>query len=236
MGSGNQINFFWSGDKWTYLHDMTIKSHIRVGHMPIIWIHGDPPKSVYWDISVYQKSGRIKDACQVVNIDAFMKKGGNFKTASSLWRFVFLYKNGGWYSDTDAIAIKPWPNEPWVLCGEKPGMLSTGVIKAPWKQQMFIDMIGDLKLDWGNVKIFNKHYFRYKRNINETIDSKLFYPFGWTEWNRVMENGDIPDVYSVHLYHTMFEREGIIDNIKEIIKESPGSILSKMDRFIYAIE
>lgn len=235
MGSGNQINFFWSGDKWSYLHDLTIKSHIKVGHMPIIWLHGDIPKSKYWDNDVYVRSGRIRDACFIVNIDSFMKRGGNFKTASSMWRFIFLYKQGGWYADTDALAIKTWPSQQWVVCGEKPDMLSTGVIKSPWRQQMYINMLSDLKLDWGNVKVFNKHYFKRFQNVRETIDSKLFYPYKWNDWEVMLSDIEIPDVYSIHLYHTMFERSGMIDNIEEIIDENK-CLLTKVRDFVYGVE
>jgi hypothetical protein len=232
MEHKNKINFFWSGNDWTYLHDLTIKSHISVGHTPIIWIHGDHPDSEYWNFNIYNKFCSIKNADEIVDITKFIKDGGNFKTASALWRFTFLYKHGGWYSDTDAIALKKWPDGKWIVCGEKPGMLSIGVIKIPPKQKMFVDMIDCIMLEWGNVRIFNNHYHNHQGNIKETINSYLFYPIRWENWKNIISVGDIPDTFSIHLYHTMFERNDMINKLEEYLWKNQNTILSKISRRI----
>ena len=221
----NVINFFWSGDNWTFLHDLTIKSHIIVGHIPVIWLHGAPPKSKYWNARLY---GVTKDADDIINISQFIEDGGNFKTASSLWRFTFLYKYGGWYSDTDAIAMKEWPDQEWVICGEEPGILSTGVIRVPPGQEMFLDMIDNIKHVWGNVDIFNDYYLQHHGNKDETIDSLLFYPLKWREWRYLLSIMDVPDTYSVHLYHTMFEKGGMINDIEGLLWRNRETMLSKI--------
>jgi len=225
----NIINFFWSGDDWTFLHDLTIKSHILVGHKPVIWLHGRWPNSKYWCSELY---GKTENADDIIDITKFMREGGNFKTASSLWRFSFLYRYGGWYSDTDAIAIKEWPDQEWVVCGEEPGKLSTGVIRIPKRQGMFLDMIPDIKLDWGNVEVFNNHYLLRMGNTEETIYSKLFYPLEWGEWRYLLSIMDIPEVYSVHLFHTMFEKNDIIKDIEGLLKRNPEIMLAKIARNI----
>jgi len=225
----NIVNFFWSGNNWTFLHDLTIKSHIIVGHKPVIWLHGEPPNSKYWDVKLY---GNTKNADDIIDISQFIKDGGNFKTASSLWRFTFLYKYGGWYSDTDAIAMRKWPKNEWIICGEEPEKLSTGVIRVPPEQEMFLDMIDDIKHTWGNVGVFNKYYLRHQGNITETIDSLLFYPIRWGEWRYLLSIMDIPNVYSIHLYHTMFERNGMIDDIEGILSRNRETMLSKIWRII----
>jgi hypothetical protein len=227
-----EINFFWSGSDWTYLHDLTIKSHLKVGHIPVLWIHGKQPKSIYWDTDIYNEWCCIRNADDIIDISGFIKKGGNFKTASSLWRFNFLYEYGGWYSDTDAIAINPWPDEEWVICGEDDTTLSTGVIKVPPKQEMFLDMMDDLELEWGNVVVFNKHYEIHHGNTNETIDGKMFYPYSWENWIDLLKIREIPNVYSVHLYHTMFERHNIIDRVSGYANNVPNSLLGRIGRWV----
>ncbi len=189
MGTNmNTINFFWSGDNWTYLHNLTIKSHLKVGHNVVIWLHGDEPNSVYWD----NKGIDVYDADNIVSITDFMKKGGNFKTASSLWRFTFLFEYGGWYSDTDAIAVSPWhEDEDWILASGDDGLLSTGIMKVPAKELMFLDMLDNLKYTWGNVKIFNDSYTKYKGNNNPTCDNYDYFPFKWNKW-------EIPFLLSNH--------------------------------------
>ncbi len=225
------VNFFWSGDDWTFLHNLTIKSHIKVGHEVVIWLHGGVPKSKWWSSTGIN----IKDADEVVDISSFMKKGGNFKTASSLWRFTFLYEYGGWYADTDAVAIRHWPNCDWVLCSGDKGMISTGILKVPQKDPMFLDMIDNLKFDWGNVKVFNTSYKKFKNNNTPTHESHLFFPYTWTEWDKILQpTGTIPtkNVFSFHLYHTMFEREEMIDNIDEWCIRNPNTILGFLNKWV----
>lgn len=227
MEHQNTINFFWSGDNWTYLHDMTIKSHIKVGHKVVIWLHGAEPKSKWWDVNGIE----LREADDIISITNFMKRGGNFKTASSLWRFTFLHKYGGWYSDTDAVAVKRWPDQKWVITNDDKGLIPTGVLKVPPGEDMFLDMIQNLKYDWGNVQVFTRSYRKFKRSGNPTIVSRLFFPFEWTEWEELLQepSGQYMDIYSVHLYHTMFERAGMIDTIDQWCKDNPKTLLGKLD-------
>ena len=241
------VNFFWSGDSFTFLHHLTILSHIKVGHKIVIWLHGDEPNSLYWitDNFAIRTNGKliVRNADDIINISEFMNKGGNFKTASSLWRFTFLYEYGGWYSDMDAIAIKNWggiTNE-WMLCRSEDGFISTGVLKVPKKRQIFLKCIDNIKYKWGNVNLFNKIYDEIDLSV-EVLDSKYFYPYQWTEWDKALHNNPIPDCYSVHLYHTMYERYERIfldgkDDIKGVphsttlelyLKENPDCMLSQI--------
>jgi hypothetical protein len=197
-----------------------------VGHKIVIWLHGHKPRSKYWNDTLY---GNTEQAGDVMDISHFISIGGNFKTASSLWRFTFLYRYGGWYADTDAIAMREWPEDrDWIICGEEPGILSTGVIKVPADQEMFLDMIDNIKLDWGNVDVFNKYYLQHHGSVDETFNSFQFYPMSWKNWRYLLSIMDVPNSYSVHLYHTMFERNGVIDDIEMILEKNPGLMLSKI--------
>jgi len=228
----NQINFFWSGDDFDYISYMCITSHIRIGHIVNIWLYGNEPKSIYWDmldldlINVY-------DASDVFDISEFMKnKDANFKTASAMWRFHFLYEYGGWYSDTDAFALKQWPDDEWVLCsGETDGeLLSIGVLKTPPKEQMFLDMINNIKYKWGNVKVFNEYFRKYKGYSIKPYRSFDFYPFNWKDWEIMLSPIPIPECYSVHLYNTMIQRN--INDIKKFIDERPESLIGQLSFYI----
>lgn len=221
----NTINFFWSGSEWSILHDMCIKSHIHVGHEVVIWYHGEKPKNKLWSID----DVTFQEASQIIDIDPFIKQGGNLKTASSLWRFVFLYRYGGWYSDTDALAIEPWHDDEWVLCsGEGFRTLSTGIMKVPAGEPMFLDMVHNIRREWGNVGVFNKFYLAHKGDIKPTHDNSQYYPYTWDQWDTPLHTLPIPKVKSVHLYHTMFERNGILGSIERRIKLNKFSMLSRI--------
>lgn len=219
-----EVNFFWKGDKFSYLNRLCVLSHVHVGHKAVMWLSGDRPKSEYWIDDV--PGVEIRDADTIVDVTGFLQAGGNFKTASSLWRFMFLYEHGGLYCDTDAMAIKEFPSEEWIISSSIPEEnLSTGVIKAPPGQVVFKNCISKLKKKWGNVVVFTNEYEKAYGNTDCTHDHKLFYPFSWKNWNALFKDTEIPDVYSVHLYHTMLENAGLVF---EREKYDSNTLLGKM--------
>ena len=197
----------------------------------VIHLHGDTPNSNYWKLL---ENIAIKNAGDIIDITEFMNKGGNFRTASSLWRFRFLYEFGGWYSDCDALALKPWPDRfKWVLCSGNRKLISTGVLKVPAHEEMFLFMINKLKHKWGNVGVFNDAYLRFKGDTNTNFESSEFYPFKWDEWKVLLKDRQIPDnCYSVHLYNTMFCRDGIINDMQQWCDDNPDTMLGRLNRWV----
>jgi len=232
------INFFWSGDNFDYLNYITILSHLKVGHICNIWLHGNFPKSQYWHfLNFLDDSLNIYNADNIFNISEFLlDPETNIKTASDLWRFNFLYKYGGWYSDCDAFAIKSWDaitNDYMVCSGETDNkQLSIGVIKIPRNEDLFLECISNVKKKWGNVTVFDKYFNKYRPEIEHT-DYKLFYPFSWDKWDTLLNNVKIPDnCYSVHLYNTMFYRNIDMNDIEEISKHN--NLLNKLVKFCFS--
>ena len=232
---GIRINFFWYGDNFHYLHYLTLRSHIYVGHDVIIHLHGNCPNSIYWDI--ISNNIIIKDAETIFSINNFLNAGGNIKTASDLWRFHFLYEHGGWYSDCDAVALKPWDiKTEWMLCsGEtKENTLSIGVIKSPAGEMLFRECINNIKYNWGNVDVLSKIYKEYKNNnrflTNPVVyDSEYFYPVLWNEYNKLLDDIKIPEKsLSIHLFNTMFEREYGFENLESLVMQNKNSLLYKL--------
>jgi hypothetical protein len=212
---------------------MCIQSHIKVGHLVIIWLYGNNPTSKYWNNLDFTKIV-LAEASDIFDISSFMKhKDANFRTASALWRFNFLYQYGGWYSDCDAFAIKEWPDSEWVLCSgeEDENLLSIGVLKTPPKEEMFLDMIDNIQYKWGNVKVFNTYFRKHKGNTIKPYNSTDFYPFSWKNWDYMLSDMDISDTYSVHLYNTMVQRN--MGDVKKFIDEKPNSLLGKLNTFIH---
>jgi len=207
------INFFWKGDNfdgWVYL---CIKSHIKVGHNVIIWLSGNHPKSYWWDL--IKNKIHIEDANNIINVDHILKSGGNFQTAAALWRFNFLFVNGGWYCDTDAYALKKFPNtEDWIVTSAEDNrdVLSIGVIHAPKNEIIFKKCIDNIKIKWGNVKVFDRFFKERYGKWKPDISPYEYYPWTWREWDTLYYNiklEDLTDVKSIHLYHTMLKRNNM---------------------------
>ena len=193
-----------------------------------MWLSGKNPKSKFWisDLQV-----EIRNADKIIDVTQFIENGGNFKTASSLWRFKFLYEFGGLYCDTDALAIKYFPTDEWIISSSIPEEnLSTGVIKCPPKQEVFLKCLPKIKKTWGNVNVFTREYKKFFGNTECTHDHKLFYPFSWKEWGTLFKDTQIPDVYSVHLYHTMLENSNNVKNKEEYKHDTLiGKIIERFD-------
>ncbi len=200
-----QVNFFWRGNDFTYLNRLCVLSHLSVGHRVVMWLSGETPESPYWINDLEHVV--VNSADEILDVASFIRGGGNFKTASDLWRFHFLYEHGGLYCDTDAIAIRHFPHDSWIVTSAETDerLLSIGVLASPPRQKLFLECIKNIKSDWGNVAAFTDCYYREFGNTAPTHDKRLFYPFNWTEWPQLFQDLPIPDCYSVHLYHTMLE-------------------------------
>lgn len=188
---------------------------MMVGHTPRIWLSGEEPSSSEW--MCIRDMVHIRNADAIFDVTEFINSGGNFQTASDLWRFNFLYKFGGWYCDTDAYALKKFNiDRDWVVCSAEvtDNLLSIGVIKAPKWHPMFLDCIKNIQKTWGNVKVFSECYKNYFGNTNPTVDNKIFYPWTWKEYDSLYKWIKTKDLIkngtkSIHLYHSMLKRNNI---------------------------
>jgi len=242
------VNFFWRGNEFNFLEYIVIKSHIKVGHSPVIWLSEKKPKSKYWNS--IEKQITIKNADDICNVSEFISGGGNLRTASSLWRWNLLYELGGIYCDTDAFALRKFPEDEWIVCSAKedPQLLYTGVLKAPPHHDIFLDCISNTKKDWGNVKVFTDAYQKNFGKITSSHEGRLFYPYHWKECYKLLSNLEIPDdCYSIHFYTKALEDylkkrpEGLIARVKQKIfpksfkdideewcKKNPETLLSRL--------
>ena len=202
----NCANFFWSGPNFNFLEFIVLTSHLKVGHTVTVWLHGKSPNNKYWEM--IEPRIIIKDADSIFNTSKFITNGGNFRTAADLWRFNFLYKYGGLYCDTDAFALREFPDDEWIVCSAEtiPEMLSIGVLKAPPNHPMFIDCMNLTKNNWGNIQVFSSVYKKYFGHTNPTHKNELFYPYKWEDFMKLIRKVDIPmNAYSVHFYSNALE-------------------------------
>ena len=206
IGTDNKLiaNFFWYGENFSFLNNIVIKSHIKVGHHPKIWVSGKIPSNKYWkDIESYVT---IIDITEDFDVDEFLGFGGNLRIASDLWRFHFLYACGGFYSDMDNFVVKHFPNDDWVVCSGEDGFLNIGFIKCTQKNSIFFECIKKLKIEWGGVQVFTDAYRNHFKNIKSTHEAKLFYPYHWKDALKLFEDIKLSnDIFSIHFYQGKLE-------------------------------
>lgn len=233
-------NFFWSGDDFQYLDRLTILSHLSVGHEVVIWLWGDTPNSIYWpsDISDIE----IKNADEVVSCSAFHKKlpqgypkEKKLRVVSAYWKFHFMYKRGGLYCDTDAIALKAFPSDEWINISSDDidKVYYIGVLKAPPKHPVFKYCINNIMPRWGNPRVYSAAVKKY--GIKPTHNFRLFYPFSAVEHQKYLKKygttilfspGEIPNAFSVHVYGN---RISSLNINQDTINKYPNSILYKIN-------
>ena len=174
-------NFFWTGENFQFLNRLTILSHLVVGHKAVVWLSGTSPNSIYWIDDIEEID--IRSADEVINVEKFIRSGGNVRTVSDLFSFTFLYEYGGLYCDTDMIALKKFPDDEWILATYTDNLirnefntLGIGIIKAPKSHAVFKRCIDNIERGWGNVKVFSKFCAKYK--LEKTHPNEMFYPWG----------------------------------------------------------
>jgi len=235
-GDKNKLisNFFWYGKDFGFLNNIVIKSHIKVGYHPKIWISGEMPSNEYWnDI---ESKVTIIDITKYFDVEEFLSFGGNLRIASDLWRFHFLYACGGFYSDMDNFILKHFPNDTWIICSGEKGLLSIGFIKCPPKSPVFIECIKNLKIHWGGVQVFTDAYRKVFENTTPTHDSKLFYPYYWKNALKLFKKIKIQeDTYAIHFYQGRLEHKlgSEYKNInKKWCEENPKTVLGQLWKLV----
>lgn len=194
-----EVNFFWHGDDFRYIDHLVLKSHLKVGHKPILWFSGKKPDSSFWKET--EKNVTIKNAYDVFDVREFISTGGNNRTGADLWRFHFLYSFGGIYCDTDVFALRKFPDDEWIVGrdGSNPNYLGIAIIKAPANHEIFLECIANIKKPWGNVALFSELWKKHFGNTNPTHENQLFYPYPWTECSNLLKKKEVPwDSYSIH--------------------------------------
>ena len=225
-------NFFWHGEKFGFLNNIVIKSHLKVGYHPKIWISGKKPSNEYW--KEIEKKITVIDVTKYFNVKEFLSFGGNLQIASDLWRFHFLYACGGFYSDLDNFMLKRFPDDEWIVCSPKkePNLLGIGFIKCPPNSKIFLDSISNLKIHWGGVDVFNEAYRNFFGNTNSTHKGEYFYPYHWTESEKLFENNEINnELYAIHFYQSKIEHD-LKENYDKINEqwclENKNSLLGRL--------
>ena len=150
-------------------------------------------------------------------------------TASALWRFHYLYETGGLYCDMDHVALKRFPEDPWILSSGSGGKyISNGLIKAPQGHPVFLDAIKNIRKRWGNVQVFDRACKKYGLKITHKIED--FFPFPWYRREELFKRKPLPNSYSLHLYFKFLKKLHLTPKI--IREKHPKSMLKTLvDRF-----
>jgi len=221
------VNFYWHGNNFQFANRLTLISHVVVGHDVCVWLAGSVPDSKYWISDI--KAIEIKDAIKYVNTDDLKKRGWQVRMISDLFSYFILNDMGEYISDTDAVALKHWPDEDIVICPEgKSIYASIGIIRLPKNHPVSNCWKPLITKNSNNVKSFAKCCAKFGL---PKYDSKQFYPVTPHPKSLpyVLRDIKIPDVYSYHLYGCSLSKRNITH---EFIEKNTNTLLKRLsDKF-----
>lgn len=233
-----KIHTLWVGSTLSTLELLSIVSHIRNGHEYHLWRYADIANVP--DGVILEDATDILPESEVFSYQVGVEKG-SYSACSNIFRYKLLHEVGGWWCDTDVVALKPFDfPEDHVFASERTedggSHPTTCVIKTPAGSHVAGDCYRKAvkhnkeTLRWGTIG---------PQLLAETVrlwgvesfikPPATFCPADWFDSEHdpsVERECDTSTSYAVHLWNEMWRRKGIDKD--EIFKE--GCLYERLKR------
>ncbi len=129
--SNGIIRSLWIGDPLSTMERLSICSFLAHGHEYHLYTYGP--------IANVPAGAVIRDANRIVPASRIFtySQGGSYAGFANRFRYQLLYEHGGWWVDTDVVALKPFDfDSEYVFSSETDSeyrrqIVTSGIIKAP---------------------------------------------------------------------------------------------------------
>jgi hypothetical protein len=231
------IQSLWVGDRLSLMEQMCIKSHLRVGHPFHLYTYGGvggiPPGVTTKDANVIAPKWKIEQFQNLANF-------------SDYFRYLLLYKNGGWWSDLDSFCLRPFDfTDPYVFATQlssndgHPQDLCGGVMKVPVNSEIMrycMERVAETDVktnDWADIgpALIMEAVPRF--DLGKYTKSKwVFCPLDHYEapdniFGPESGNQCVGDAYAIHLWNEEARRAGI-----DKFGSYPGSLFDYLKRSV----
>ena len=197
------IQSLWIGEELSKIEILSIKSFMDNCHIYNLYTY-DNVKNIPPGVIV-KDGNEILDKSQI-----FRYKNGSISAFSNLFRFVLLYKKGGYWVDTDMICVRKLPfKENDIVFTSEPSsnyqnkIPTSSLIKIPKKNiialqgikilQLYKKLILNGRMNWGagpsTVKILIKN-FKLEKNVLEWNQTCSCYCGDYQSIFDPIENGE----------------------------------------------
>ena len=226
MPTGAPIQMLWIGPRLSALERLSILSFLGNGHPVRLYTYGDVEGI---PDGVEHRDGReVLPAESVFTYAEGFGKGG-YSGFANLFRYKLLLDQGGYWSDTDTVCLKPFDfaadyvigrerNPPDAATGVRTERLNIGVLKVPPNSRVMLECYAISNeadkslLRWGETGpvLATKRFQRHGLEAH-ALPPEVFYPVDW--WNaqelvtRPLMVG--PQTYAVHLWNQMWRAKGL---------------------------
>lgn len=206
------IQSLWIGELGL-LERLSMASFIAQGHRYHLYTY-DPALRVPDGVEI-KNAADILPESEIFTYPSGKEKGG-VSGFADLFRYTLLAEKGGWWCDTDIIALKPFRFEsPLVLASERHWLyrrkLSVAVICAPMAHPLMQACAKDaratnrqrLRFAQNGEPILRKHVRAQKLQAHVQPPA-IFNPIDWWRSDLIAEPGSLnalpPESYAVHCF------------------------------------
>jgi len=104
------IQMLWVRGPLSRMEVLSVRSYLAQGH-PVHLYTYDPPPNV-------PEQASIRDGSEILPANLAPATGsapfasGSYAVFADLFRYRLLYERGGWWSDLDVVALRPWSDFP----------------------------------------------------------------------------------------------------------------------------
>ena len=214
------IRGLWIGKELSPIEILCIKSYLQNGHEFELYIY-DHIKSIP-DGTIIKDANRFFPRTEMLTITSTF--GSRYALFSDLFRYKLLFEKGGWWSDLDAICIKPFDmDQEYIFMQHKykgnEDKVCSGVIKCPVNAPIMDSCFNSAK-----SMIESNHNLQYEV-IGPAFLAKMvkefgleehawppvyFSPIAWYEIKKFLKPYVLdPSTYSIHLYNEVWTRYNV---------------------------
>lgn len=210
------IQGLWIGSGLSVMERLSIASFLSNGHEYHLY--------TYDDVRDVPAGTVIKDGSEILPASMIFRyeRHKSFSAFSNFFRYKLLLERGGWWADADMVCLKPFDfRHEFVFSSEMANgkeLVNCGVIKTP-PGSPAMEYAWNIcraktpeNLVWGEVgpRLMSESIKKLSLE-NFVMEPQVFCPFGYTEWDVVLNANRIWDLggdrtYAVHLWNEMWRR------------------------------
>lgn len=210
------IQGLWIGSELSAMERLSIASFLANGHEYHLYI--------YDDVRNVPEGTAVKDGNEILPASMIFRYEAqkSFSAFSNFFRYKLLLERGGWWADSDMVCLRPFDfTQEYVFSSEMANgreFINCGVIKTP-PGSPAMEYAWNIcrakvpaKLVWGEVgpRLMSESIKRLALE-SFVMRSRVFCPFGYEEWDAVLNPKKVwdlgsPRTYGVHLWNEMWRR------------------------------
>jgi hypothetical protein len=211
------VQSLWIGDRLSSMEQLCIRSFLDHGHPFHLY--------TYQEVRNVPEGAEVKRAADLLPPEEiFVYRRGygkkNPSAFSNLFRYTMLLERGGWWTDLDAICLRPleFPDDHVVGHEREPDgslKVAIGLVKAPPGSAVvsyctgYCRGVNKSEVRWGQIgpRLFAEAMGAVKLPVR-VLPPDAFYPIDYWKVDALVRPQSIPEgCYSVHLWNSRWRHE-----------------------------